>query len=161
MEEKLENKIENQFLKNIWIYWTFSLTIWREMGQIFEVKWLRKLDLLRKKVLLQNMPKRDCISAKEWGGKCMSHRHLLTAKNMARRSTGEVLFFLLKRSSGMEELAKELPTLLSRSKFPRKSAILHFTHQKCLNYLPTSKKLKWVPCCQKVEFSEFFAREWA
>ena len=78
----------------------------------------------------------------------MSHRHLLTAKNMARRSTGEVLFSLLKRSSGMEEL----PTLLSRSKFPRKSAILHFTHQKCLNYLPTSKKLKWFPGCQKVEF---------
>ena len=33
-----------------------------------------------------------------------------------------------------------------------KSAILHFTHQKCLNYLPSSKKFKWVPGCQIWDF---------
>ena len=64
---------------------------------------------------------------------------------------GEVLFSLLKRS-GMEELLGRRKSYYFPDRNSLKSAILHFTHQKCLNYLPSSKKFKWVPGCQNWDF---------
>lgn len=95
-------KVRKQDWKSIYLNFTISLVdffldsvannfIFKGNGANFWGKVaLRKLDLLRKKVL-QNMPKRDCISPKEWGGKCMSHRHLLTAKNMAKEEKSSSL----------------------------------------------------------------------
>ena len=62
---------------------------WGEFSRFKVGKKIGSPEEEKKVLLLRNMPKRDCISPRHCSyypqngeGKCMSHRHLLTAKNM-------------------------------------------------------------------------------